>query len=680
MKNALLPRRPYLRLDSLESRLTPNTHTWTDAGATHNWGENANWDIWAVPASGDDVIFHTADATNIQNVAGGLNLRTLQFNTGADVTVTLNQNLALNGSLATDNLIDDTGLNDIIGPGKLELTGSTVYIRTNSSSGRLRIASEITGPMGFRKVGAGTLELATVGPNTYTGPTTVADGVLRLNTTTADRALSDQVQVGDGVGGPGSAELELVNSLELIDTTELTVRSDGRLRIDAGEFEDIGQFTLQPGGRLTPPFSSTTAPLRVSGTVSLGGGVLDITSAVMTLAGTAFPLIQNSGSDPVQGTFAGLPEGATMRIAGTPFRISYRAGDGNDVALLSLAELPSQHLSVSGAADGTALEFVAGAAGAFPVDPTVSVAGFGPLGANVRATSADVDGDTRVDTILVTGPGVPIRMAVVSGADDKTLLVPPTAPFAGSEDFTGGGFVSAADLDGDGKAEWAVSPDQGGGPRVTVFSLAGGTPTARANFFGIDDPAFRGGCRTALADVDADGVPDLAVAAGFLGGPRVAVFKGDTLFATPTRLLGDFFAFPGADAITLRNGAYVAAGDVDGDGFADLVFGGGPGGGPRVFVLPGGRLAAGDVDGAYANPVANFFVAGNSTDRGGVRVAARDADGDNRADVVVGSGEGIAGRVRSYLGKSFSGTAEPAAFQDLILYGGGPLAAGIYVG
>src|SRR5581483_12029210 len=134
------------------------------------------------------------------------------------------------------------------------------------------------------------------------------------------------------------------------------------------------------------------------------------------------------------------------------------------------------------------------------------------------------------------------------------ILVAPFDPFGG--DFTGGGFAAAADLDGDGRAEFVVSPDRGGGPRVTAFSLVGGDAVAtRANFFGIDDPDFRGGCRTALGDVNGDGTPDVAVAAGFLGGPRVALFDGTTVFGgSPQRLLGDFFAFPGDDAVNLRNG------------------------------------------------------------------------------------------------------------------------------
>ncbi|HEX4607033.1 MAG TPA: VCBS repeat-containing protein [Urbifossiella sp.] len=241
--------------------------------------------------------------------------------------------------------------------------------------------------------------------------------------------------------------------------------------------------------------------------------------------------------------------------------------------------------------------------------------------------------------------------------------------------------MAAADLDGDGKAEFVVTPDQGGGPRVAVFKMsAGGSAATLANFFGIDDPNFRGGARAALGDVNGDGVPDLAVAAGFLGGPRVALFNGTTLFTTPTRLVSDFFAFPGTDATTLRNGVFVSIGDVNGDGSGDLIFGGGPGGSPRVLILSGALVSAGNVAGAEAAPVANFFVAGNASDRGGVRVAATDTDGDNKADVAVGSGEGDPANVRVYPGSAFSGSGEPSIFQDLNVFGGAVLPGGVYVG
>ena len=203
----------------------------------------------------------------------------------------------------------------------------------------------------------------------------------------------------------------------------------------------------------------------------------------------------------------------------------------------------------------------------------------------------------------------------------------------------------------------------------------------RASFFGIDDANFRGGTRVAVGDVNRDGTPDVLVAAGFLGGPRVALFNGTTIVGgIPTRLVNDFFAFPGTDAIALRNGAFAAIGDLNGDGFADLIFGGGPGGAPRVFILNGQTVSGGNVSGAEANPLANFFVAGNATNRGGIRVAATNADGDAKADLVVGSGEGSPANVRVYLGKNFTSSVEPTAFQDLGVFGGATLAGGVYVG
>ena len=63
-----------------------------------------------------------------------------------------------------------------------------------------------------------------------------------------------------------------------------------------------------------------------------------------------------------------------------------------------------------------------------------------------------------------------------------------------------------------------------------------------------------------------------------------------------------------------------------------------------------------------------------------MRVAAKDTDGDGKADVIVGSGEGEPARVRLYLGKDFSGSTEPATFQDVNVFGGAVLPGGVFVG
>src|SRR5205823_4264337 len=154
--------------------------------------------------------------------------------------------------------------------------------------------------------------------------------------------------------------------------------------------------------------------------------------------------------------------------------------------------------------------------------------------------------------------------------------------------FTGGVYVAAGDVTGDGVPDVVITPDEGGGPRVRVFDGANRFAPV-ADFFGIDDPNFRGGARAAVGDVNGDGAGDLVVAAGFQGGPRVAGFDGRSLGAgSPVKVFGDFFAFEQ----TLRNGVFVAVGDIDGDGFADVIAGGGPGGGPRVTAFSGKSLLA----------------------------------------------------------------------------------------
>jgi hypothetical protein len=197
-------------------------------------------------------------------------------------------------------------------------------------------------------------------------------------------------------------------------------------------------------------------------------------------------------------------------------------------------------------------------------------------------------------------------------------------------------------------------------------------------FLGIDDTAFRGGARPAVGDVTGDGVAEFVVSAGFLGGPRITVWDGARLGRGDPRQVANFFAFEDS----LRNGAYVAAGDVTGDGSAELAFGGGPSGAPRVRLFDGRQLlAAGgfvNVDEIGHAQLGNFF-AGDASLRGGVRLTMRDADGDRRAELTAAGGEGEPGRLRVY-GSAALLAGRTAADQELDPFGGGVLANGAFVG
>jgi len=274
-----------------------------------------------------------------------------------------------------------------------------------------------------------------------------------------------------------------------------------------------------------------------------------------------------------------------------------------------------------------------------------SITPFPGFTGGVRAASADFNNDGIADLVVGTGPGVATAVRVLDGVTQQELFR--TSPFEAS--FVGGVFVAAGDVTGDAIADLIITPDEGGGPRVRVFSGDGFGLVA--DFLGIDDPNFRGGARTAIGDLNGDGTGDLIVAAGFGGGPRVAGFDGTTLAnSTRRKLFGDFLAFEEG----LRNGIFVAAGDLDGDGKAELIAGGGPGGGPRVSSFDGNSLVSGspprrDVD----------FFAGDSNNRGGVRVTAKSLDDDARDDLIVGAGTGAGSRVTAYAGKTLGTSATP---------------------
>src|SRR5262249_20734986 len=63
------------------------------------------------------------------------------------------------------------------------------------------------------------------------------------------------------------------------------------------------------------------------------GATLDLALGFTPARGNTFTIIDNTGTAPVSGTFARLPEGGTTTVNGTTFRISYVGGTGNDVVL-----------------------------------------------------------------------------------------------------------------------------------------------------------------------------------------------------------------------------------------------------------------------------------------------------------------------------------------------------------
>jgi hypothetical protein len=159
---------------------------------------------------------------------------------------------------------------------------------------------------------------------------------------------------------------------------------------------------------------------------------------------------------------------------------------------------------------------------------------------------------------------------------------------------------------------------------VNVFS--GQDYSLIRSFFAFG-PSFLGGVRVAGGDVDGDGFADIIVGAGSETS-HVKVFSGKT-----EAEIESFFAY----SPTFQGGVFVAAGDVNGDGRADIITGAGPGAGPHVKVFSGATLAE-----------INSFFAYGAGFTGGVRVAAGDVNGDGRAELITAPGSGQDPQVKAF--------------------------------
>ncbi|MDY3557767.1 autotransporter-associated beta strand repeat-containing protein [Gemmata sp. JC673] len=628
-----------------------------------------------------------------------------------------------------------TGTTNINNP--IAIGGGTATI---DNALAVELSGVISAPGGLTKTGAGTLTLST--SSSYTGATTVAAGTLLID---GNFSSSSGFQVASGAVLGGTGDLPAVSVASggtLAPGGTPGLLATGNLNLALGSTLGVELVENAPATPVDP-----NDRVDVTGTVTLTAATLAVTLGFIPAASTSYTLISNDGSDPVVGTFLGLAEGATFFSNGVGFTITYAGGDGNDVVITTLPSVASisgattvegnegtravtftvtlekpsaqtvtinyatvdetavagsDYVAASGTLtfapgetsktitvlvngdtlaeanetfavvlsnpvnatlfglrgigtiinDDTATSTVVsvssggGTAGTVRlVDPVTGAPGqevvaFAGFGGEIRVASGDVNGDGRSDTVTGAGAGAPGGHVKVF-SPDGTLI----RSFLAFDGFTGGVFVATGDVNGDGFDDIVVSADAGAAPHVKVFS---GKDGSLLRSFLAYDAGFRGGVRVSVADVDGDGFDDIVTGNGAGAVGHVKVFSGKD-----GSVLRSFFAY---DAFT--GGVYVAAGDLDGDGRADIVTGAGAGAAPHVKVFSG-RTGAQQ----------QSFFAYDSGFTGGVRVGVGVIG--NKTYVLTGAGPGAGPHVKGFVN----------GVQELSLLAGAPsLTGGVYVG
>ena len=242
-----------------------------------------------------------------------------------------------------------TGPNLALGPGTMGNGAGDVILNGANAAAAItvdpgetitrRVSARLTGPLStlsFRATSgnltySGAVEIIgtqhLVSDMTLTGPlqgtgSLDVSSVLYLGNTSNTITGTIEAQSGADVGGIGSGVFPAAG----------TVVGDAGSRISLGAFSQaVTRFDC--AGTL---YAAVGGLITASQRVVLSACNLDLsaTPPSFVVPNSDIPLLVTTGSTPVSGTFAGLPEGAPIKINGVTRYITYRGGDGNDVMLL----------------------------------------------------------------------------------------------------------------------------------------------------------------------------------------------------------------------------------------------------------------------------------------------------------------------------------------------------------
>ncbi|MCL4206670.1 MAG: hypothetical protein KJ000_29655, partial [Pirellulaceae bacterium] len=292
---------------------------------------NNNATFAAVTLAGNSVISTFTGVGNIQigSISGGGN--SLQLISGSGTTTVTGSVSGLGTLTLQQNDASSTGT--VSFQGDLEAAALTTFAR-NYAVIFLGNSTVIANAVIFNNTGGVTLGDAPGDSIHFSaGPSSISAGVMTvIGTVSATGGLNingTAVLTGTGtingkVTTAGSASVSPGPSTGLL---TINNGANAALQLGAGT-----TFTAQVNGTIP---GTEHDQLKVTGEVDLTGAVLDISGTIVSLPGQVVVLIDNDGSDPVIGTFAGRPEGSLVNVNGIDFAISYKGGSlGNHVVLI----------------------------------------------------------------------------------------------------------------------------------------------------------------------------------------------------------------------------------------------------------------------------------------------------------------------------------------------------------
>jgi hypothetical protein len=529
---------------------------------------------------------------------------------------------------------------------------------------------------GIYNVGTLFLNECTIDDNNGAG-NGIGVGVYSNGTMSATNCTFDNNTGATYGGGLYLASTATVTNCTVSDNEALggALAAGGGLFVDAGSYVNlINTIVAGNSANVSPDVKtfSNTSPTADHCFIGNGDGSNLVNGVNGNQVGSGFhlidpilgPLQYNGGPTPTRALLPGSPAIDAGTLTGAPAfdqrGLPRPSGAGVDIGAFEVQAPPATNPIYVVAPDAGApqpVEVFNAQTGKlmakfFAFDPSFT--------GGVRVAVADVNGDGVRDVIVASGPGGPPLVKVINGvkfADvqangeiaDSALL----AKFdAYDPTFMGGVNIAVGDVDGDKDVDVITAEAAGGTPLVKLIDGAMLNQTqsngeiadsAVLSSFYAYGPGFGGGVNVAVADVNADGFADIITGAGPGGGPHVKVIDGTKITQlqangqiADSALLGSFFAY----APSFGGGVYVAAGDLNGDGHADIVTGAGAGGGPHVKAIDGTKLGQRQTNSpeiADSALLASFF-AYSPTFTGGVRVAVGVADGDATLDILTGAG------------------------------------------